>query len=347
MNSEKKMNLVDGDLVVVKNLTKKYGKFCAVDNISLTIKKGEFIGFLGLNGAGKSTTMDMLTGCLDPTSGSIEICGFDIFKNPTEAKKQIGYLPDIPPIYDGLTIFDYLKFVCDLKGIKNSKKEIDRVVEETGLGEKIKKLISTLSKGYRQRVGLAQALVGDPTVLILDEPTSGLDPSQVVSVRNLFKNLSRNHTIILSTHILSEVENVCNRFLIINRGRIIASDVRQNLVSSGNRVYSVRVCCRNSDDIEPALKSVDEKFKVKNSVNLSGNMVEFDLEVPDSINEENEIYLNVSKALIAHDISVLQFKNISQSIEKIFLNLVESDNENGAKAVRGGEDSRQRQGVEI
>lgn len=333
MIGEKKMNSYnENSLITVQNLTKRYGRFCAVDNISLTIKKGEIVGFLGLNGAGKSTTMDMLTSCLEPTSGTIEIGGYDVFKNPVEAKKMIGYLPDVPPLYDNLTILEYLKFVCDLKGVKDLKKEVSRVVDETGLGEKQKKLISSLSKGYRQRVGLAQALVGDPTVLILDEPTSGLDPSQVVAVRNLFKNLSKNHTIILSTHILSEVENICNRVLIINKGRIIANDVRQNLaINSSSKLYSLRVCCKNLNDIEIAMKAASDDFKIKNLIQISNDFVEFDLEVPAPVKEESEIYLNVSKALIAHDVSVLQFKNISQSIEKIFLELVEADNANSVK----------------
>lgn len=333
LNSGKKMNLVNDNLISIKNLTKRYGKFCAVNNISLTIKKGEVIGFLGLNGAGKSTTMDMLTNCLYPTSGTIEIGGYDIYKNPGEAKKLIGYLPDVPPLYDNLTVVEQLKFVSELKCVKNVKKEIDRVVEETGLGEKRSKLVSTLSKGYRQRVGLAQALIGDPKVLILDEPTSGLDPSQVVAVRNLFKNLSKNHTIILSTHILSEVENVCDRVIIINKGRIIANDIRQNLTVAGFKVYSLRVCCKNVAEIEEAMKTVGENFKIKNIVPLSNDIVEFDLEVPEKANEEKEIYLIVSKALIARDISVLQFKNVSQSIENIFLNLVETDNANDSQFV--------------
>ena len=328
LSNEKKLNSVNGNLITIKNLTKKYGKICVVNNISLNIKKGEIIGFLGLNGAGKTTTMDMVTSCLYPTSGTIEIGGYDIFKNPIEAKKLVGYLPDIPPVYDKLTVLEYLKFVTDLKGVENIKKEAERVISETGLSEKRNKLISTLSKGYRQRVGLAQALVGDPKVLILDEPTSGLDPSQVVAVRNLLKSLAKNHTVILSTHILSEVENVCDRVIIINKGKIIANDVRQNLAVSGVKVYSLRVCCKRPDEIEVATGTLGSSFKVKNIVQFSNNIVEFDLEVPDTVNEQSELYLNVSKALIAHDISVLQFKNVSQSIEKIFLSLVGNDNVN-------------------
>ena len=353
LNSEKKTNSTDDKVVVVKNLTKTYGKFHAVDNISLSIKKGEAVGFLGLNGAGKSTTMDMLTGCLDPTAGSIEICGHNIAKQPNEAKKQVGYLPSDSPVYDNLTVLEYLKFVCELKCVKNVKKEVDRVVEETALGDKVKKYISTLSKGYRQRVGLAQALIGDPAVLILDEPTSGLDPSQVVSVRNLFKDLSKNHTVIFSTHVLSEIENVCSRLLIINRGRIIANDVFENLgsdaPSAGSRIYSLRVCCENSYDIEPILKSFDENSRIANLIKFPGDIIEFDLEVSKQVGEEKDIYLNVSKLLIAHDISILQFKNkSSQSVEKIFLNLVKADDEKRAKETHNvGGANREKKGVGV
>lgn len=325
MSRAKAKNLANSNLINVKNLTKKYGKFCAVDNISLSVQKGEIIGFLGLNGAGKSTTMDMLTGCLSMTSGTIEIGGYDILKNPLEAKKLIGYLPDVPPLYGYMSVVDYLKYVCELKGVKDVKGEVEKVISKTGLEEKKNKLNSTLSKGYKQRVGIAQALVGDPDLVILDEPTSGLDPAQVVRVRNLFKTLSKSHTVILSTHILSEVEQICDRILIINKGRIIANDIRQNLVSEGKVMYSVRVFCQNSDDIFNAIKEADESFQVKNLVKLSGGVVEFNLEIPEKI-QENEIYLKVSKALIASNISVLQFKNVSQSLEKIFLNLVENDN---------------------
>lgn len=332
MNSEKKVNLNNGNLIDIKNLTKKYGKFCAVDNISFSVKKGEMVGFLGLNGAGKSTAMDMITSCTLPTSGTVEIGGYDILKKPEEARKFVGYLPDTPPLYGYMTVDDYLKFVCDLKGVKSKdvNSEVARVISEVGLEEKKNSLNSTLSKGYRQRVGLAQALIGDPDLLILDEPTSGLDPSQVVHVRNLFKQLSRNHTIILSTHILSEVEQVCDRIIIINRGRIIANDIRQNLSSEGNKMYSVRVVCKNPDDILPAVKVADVNFQVKNLVKMSGDVVEFSLEIPEDV-QENEIYLKISKALIASDISILQFKNVSQSIEQIFLSLVENDNAQSAE----------------
>lgn len=340
MSVENNSSTGSGSLVNVKNLTKKYGKFCAVDNISISVKKGELVGFLGLNGAGKSTTMDMLTGCLDATSGSIEIGGYDILKRPVDAKKHIGYLPDVPPLYDDMTVFEYLSFVCDLKCVKNRKKEIDKVVEKTILGEKLKKIISTLSKGYRQRVGLAQALIGDPSVLILDEPTSGLDPSQVVLVRGLFKNLAKDHTIILSTHILSEVENICNRVLIINGGKIIANDIRQNLSTKGSSTYSLQVRCKNLNDIKSAIKNANESFEVKNLIQLSDEIAEFDLFVSD-LNPNIDIYLMVSKALIANEIAVMQFKNVSQSLEKIFLNLVEADK------LSGGKSKKINEGVEI
>ena len=222
-------------LIEVKHLTKRYGKHTAVDDISFTVQDGCIYGLLGPNGAGKSTTMNMITGYLAPTGGTVAIDGHDVQEEPKEAKACIGYLPEIPPLYTDMTVQEYLLFVSELKG---KKKKADRVqdvaqaVQRAGLQEMEKRLIRNLSKGYRQRVGLADALLGEPDLLILDEPTNGLDPNQIRQIRELIKGLAANHTIILSTHILSEVEMICNKVIIIDQGTIKAADTPSNLTSN-------------------------------------------------------------------------------------------------------------------
>lgn len=210
-------------MIEVSHLTKKYGPLTAVDDISFSIKKGEVVGFLGPNGAGKTTTMNILTGYVSSTAGKAVIDGFDILEEPMEAKKRIGYLPEQPPLYPDMTVTEYLRFVCELKKIPgNIDGEIEKVCRMVRVEDVSRRLIKNLSKGYRQRVGLAQALVGSPPVLILDEPTVGLDPAQIVEIRSLIKKLGETHTVILSTHILSEVQAICSRVLVINGGRIVA-----------------------------------------------------------------------------------------------------------------------------
>ena len=222
-------------LIEVKHLTKRYGKHTAVDDISFTVQDGCIYGLLGPNGAGKSTTMNMITGYLAPTGGTVAIDGHDVQEEPKEAKACIGYLPEIPPLYTDMTVQEYLLFVSELKG---KKKKVDRVqdvaqaVQRAGLQEMEKRLIRNLSKGYRQRVGLADALLGEPDLLILDEPTNGLDPNQIRQIRELIKGLAANHTIILSTHILSEVEMICNKVIIIDQGTIKAADTPSNLTAN-------------------------------------------------------------------------------------------------------------------
>ena len=222
-------------MIEVKHLTKRYGKHTAVDDISFTVQDGCIYGLLGPNGAGKSTTMNMITGYLAPTGGTVAIDGHDVQEEPKEAKACIGYLPEIPPLYTDMTVQEYLLFVSELKG---KKKKADRVqdvaqaVQRAGLQEMEKRLIRNLSKGYRQRVGLADALLGEPDLLILDEPTNGLDPNQIRQIRELIKGLAANHTIILSTHILSEVEMICNKVIIIDQGTIKAADTPSNLTAN-------------------------------------------------------------------------------------------------------------------
>ena len=221
-------------MIEVKELTKTYGKKVAVDNISFKIKKGEIVGFLGRNGAGKTTTMNIITGYLSSTSGSVLIDGYDTLENPMETKKRIGYLPEQPPLYNDMTVTEYLNFAADLKDVKGKKRKghIEGICELVKLTDVRNRLVGNLSKGYRQRVGMAQALVGDPEILIWDEPTVGLDPKQIIEIRSLLKSMGKNRTVILSSHILNEVADVCERVIIINRGKIVAQDSITNLSQS-------------------------------------------------------------------------------------------------------------------
>src|SRR5579872_6065625 len=223
----------DINMIKVEGLTKRYARTVAVDNISFEVEKGQIVGFLGPNGAGKTTTMRVLTCFLPPTSGTANVAGFDVQEHPLEVKKRIGYLPETPPVYPEMEVDEYLTFTGKLKGITSSniKSRVDDVTQKCALGDVRKKLIGKLSKGYRQRVGIAQAIIHNPDVLILDEPTSGLDPKQIIEIRSLLKSLSGDHTIILSTHILSEVEHSCERVIIISQGRLAAIDSVANLTN--------------------------------------------------------------------------------------------------------------------
>ena len=229
-------------MIEVKKVTKKYGKFVAVDNISFTINEGEIVGLLGPNGAGKSTTMNMITGFIEQTQGEIIVDGYDILKKPKKAKKEIGYMPEGVPLYTDLTVKEFINYMAEIKQIdkKTKKEKVQKIIEETGIKDVEKKLIKNLSRGYKQRVSMAGALVGEPKILILDEPTVGLDPKQITEIRNLIKELGKTHTVILSSHILSEVSQICNKVIIINKGKIVAIDTPENLenkVTSNNCVY--------------------------------------------------------------------------------------------------------------
>lgn len=220
-------------MVEISHLSKNYGDKKAVNDISFSVEEGEIMGFLGPNGAGKSTTLNILTGFLSATSGSAKIDGIDILEQPLEAKKLIGFLPEIPPLYPDMTVAEYMNFCYELKGCKLPRKQhLHEIGEVVKIADVNKRLIKNLSKGYRQRVGIAQALIGNPKVLIFDEPTIGLDPKQIIEIRNLIKHLGKNHTVILSTHILPEVQVVCDRIVIINKGRIVANEKTENLVNA-------------------------------------------------------------------------------------------------------------------
>ncbi len=245
-------------MIEINNLVKAYGTKYAVDNISFKVNKGEIVGFLGPNGAGKSTTMNILTGYLSSTSGEAKVGGIDILENPNEAKKLIGFLPEQPPLYMDMTVDEYLGFVYEIKGCRlNRAKHLAEIRRVTKIDDVKNRLIKNLSKGYRQRVGIAQALVGNPPVIIFDEPTVGLDPKQIIEIRNLIRNLGKTHTVILSTHILSEVQSVCDRIIIINEGRIIADEKTENITEAveEKRRFAAKICGPQRE-VESALRTI-------------------------------------------------------------------------------------------
>ena len=238
--------------LVIENLTKNYGSNKVLKEISFNVKKGEILGFLGLNGAGKSTTMNIVTGCISPTSGSVTVCGHDVLNEPLLAKQKIGYLPENPPLYFDMTVYEYLEFVYELKKSKLPRKEhLNDIMERVQITHMAKRLIRNLSKGYKQRVGIAQAMVGEPEILILDEPTVGLDPKQIIEIRNLIRTLGQKHTVILSTHILQEVSAVCDRVVIISGGKIVAQ----------NTIHGLEEESYDKDELTISVKSTDENVE--------------------------------------------------------------------------------------
>lgn len=251
-------------MIEVKNVTKKYGNFVAVDDINFEVKDNEVVGFLGPNGAGKSTTMNMITGYIEPSKGKIIVDGYDVSKTPKKAKKEIGYMPESVPLYPELTVKEFIDYMADLKYVKRKDKKnaVQQVMEETGLINVQKRLIKNISRGYKQRVSLAGALIGNPKVLILDEPTVGLDPKQITEIRELIKRLGKKHTVILSSHILSEISQICERVIIINNGKIIAVDTPARLEEQAKEKNSIYVTVEDKankmDDIKLKLQDITE-----------------------------------------------------------------------------------------
>ena len=320
-------------MIEVTGLSKRYGTHLAVENVSFSIDKGEVVGFLGPNGAGKSTIMNILTGYLSLTQGKVEIDGFDIVENPEEAKRRIGYLPEIPPLYIDMKVKEYLGFIYDLKKVKFPKgphiDEIMRVVKIDGVKNR---LIKNLSKGYRQRVGFAQALIGNPDVLILDEPTVGLDPKQIIEIRNLIGKLGKNHTIILSSHILSEIQAVCKRVIIINKGQIIADDTPDSLsykLSSDHSLVA-RIAC-NEDDMLAALSSVKGVKRVTSLGKKESGAYDFNI-VPE---EGEDIRAAVFKRVAERGKTLLSLSSNDISLEQIFLRLTEAADNDEARRMLG------------
>ncbi len=310
-------------MINVTGLCKRYGTHLAVQDVSFNIEKGEVIGFLGPNGAGKSTIMNILTGYLSMTQGKVEIDGFDIVEYPEQAKRRIGYLPEIPPLYTDMKVREYLNFIYDLKKVKFPKKpHIDEVLRLVGIDNVANRLIKNLSKGYRQRVGFAQALIGNPDVLILDEPTVGLDPKQIIEIRNLIGRLGKNHTIILSSHILSEIQAVCKRVIIINRGEIIADDTAENLAHrlSDNKTLLARIMGSETDMLT-ALKSV----KGVKSVTSLGQMESGSYDYLIEPQEGQDIRGDVFDRVVSRGRKLLALNDNKLSLEQIFLRLTDMD----------------------
>ena len=312
-------------MIEVSALKKAYGNHLAVDNVSFTINKGDIIGFLGPNGAGKSTIMNIMTGYLSLTEGSVKVDGYDIIDNPEQAKKRIGYLPEIPPLYIDMTVREYLYFIYDLKKVKFPKKpHINEIVKLVKLENVVDRLIKNLSKGYRQRVGIAQALIGNPDVLILDEPTVGLDPKQIIEIRNLIARLGKNHTVILSSHILSEVQEVCKRIIIINKGHIIADDTPENLSKNISEDHSINIRVQGGEkEIEKLLSTVSGvKSVTALGVHEEGSC-DFDVEPRVGY----DIRAALSKKLADNGKTILSMSSNGMNLEQIFLRLTEmSDN---------------------
>ena len=312
-------------MIEVKHLTKFYGDHKAVDDISFTVRDGTVCGFLGPNGAGKSTTMNIMTGCLSATSGTITIGGYDIFENPIEAKKCIGYLPEQPPLYYEDTPREYLRFVAEAKKIPRDRirEEIDRIMAETQITDVADRLIKNLSKGYKQRVGIAQTLLGNPKVIILDEPTVGLDPIQVVEIRDLIKSLGKKHTVILSSHILSEVQNMCDEIIIISKGKLIAYDTAENLEKLMQPKLSIELLTdADEEESRSVLEGIEGIEKMEFSEGEHG-MLRILIDTPQE--KEFEIRKALAMKFAERGKAVLKMDTIKANLEEIFIELTNPD----------------------
>ena len=310
-------------MVEVKNLVKKYGDKYAVDDISFTIKDGEVIGFLGPNGAGKTTTMNILTGYLSATSGTVLIDGVDILDKPIAVKKSIGFLPETPPLYIDMTVYEYLSFVYELKGCDfNKEKHLREVCDTVKIYEVKDRLIRNLSKGYKQRVGIASAIIGNPKFIIFDEPTVGLDPKQIIEVRNLIRNLGKKHTVILSTHILSEVQAICNRILIMNEGKIIADEKTANLASALGQAIKIKIKVSGPQkEVYSLLRGLPGVTKVQETGVKEGDAFSFYVEASNGIDIRKPMF----KALASKGWPIMGLENTDGELEEVFVRLIDGD----------------------
>jgi ABC-2 type transport system ATP-binding protein len=310
-------------VIEVQNLTKRYGRVTAVDDISFRVERGEILGFLGPNGAGKTTTMRILTGYMPATEGKALVAGFDVFDQPIEAKRRTGYLPETPPLYPDMTVHEYLSFVAKIKGVPPAERRerVQQVMVRTRVDDMANRLTSKLSKGYRQRVGLAQALIHNPDVLILDEPTAGLDPKQIIETRQLIKQLAGDHTIILSTHILPEVSQTCERVVIINKGRVVAVDTPDNLTArlQGSQTMYVQIDANGADAVS-ALGRVPGVTRVVESDRKAG-IVGYEVEGE----RGRDIRRDLARAVVGSNWGLLELRPMRMSLEEIFLSLTTED----------------------
>ncbi|MBQ7745762.1 MAG: ATP-binding cassette domain-containing protein [Ruminococcus sp.] len=316
-------------MIEVKNLTKRYGDLKAVDDISFSVDSGEVLGFLGPNGAGKSTTMNIITGYISSTSGTVTVDGSEILEEPKKTKAKIGYLPEIPPLYPDMTVRKYLEFMFDLKKVKLPKKEhVDEVMRLVGLSDMGGRIIKNLSKGYRQRVGFAQALIGNPPVLILDEPTVGLDPKQIIEFRKLIRSLGKKHTVIFSSHVLSEVSATCDRVIVISNGKIVADGKTDELSQSlsGKKKLMITVASESSAVVDE-LKKIPGVTKVEKVRSFAGGLVKYSV----SYSKDEDIRKDVFSAMVRLDAPIMEMQSGDETLEDMFLKLTQ-DSEIGGNA---------------
>lgn len=326
---EKTENIIEKDaaaedaeyMIEVENLVRRFGDKYAVDDISFRVKRGEVVGFLGPNGAGKSTTINVITGFLSSTSGSVRVAGHDVLDEPGEAKKLIGYLPEQPPLYVDMTVDEYLNFTYELKGCDlNRKKHLDEVCSVTKIADVRGRLIKNLSKGYRQRVGIAQALVGNPPLIILDEPTVGLDPKQVIEVRSLIRALGENHTVLLSTHILSEVGTVCDRIVIINKGKIIADEKKDDIVkiAEDGRAYIAKIC-GPTREVTAMLRSRPGVRRVERQSERDGDAHSYLIESDPGVDIRKTLFFSLAQ----NNWPLVGLEPVGENLEEVFIRLVD------------------------
>ena len=317
-------------MIQVENVTKKYGSFIAVNNLNFEINSGEIVGLLGPNGAGKSTTMNMITGFIEPTEGTIVIDGKDILKSGKEAKKQIGYMPENIPLYLDLTVREFVKFMAELKCVpkKERKKEIKDILEKTNLLDVQNKLIRNLSRGYKQRVSLAGAIVGKPKILILDEPTVGLDPKQIVEIRELIKTLAKDHTVILSSHILSEISQLCEKVIIINKGTIVAIDTPDNLEKKVANNNSIIVTV---EDKENKMMELKNKYEEVSNIELIKDNEDGTKQYVIIPNENIDLRKKLFEILPKENITIFELKKSETSLEEAFIKVIDNDEKGGEK----------------
>lgn len=314
-------------MIEIKNVTKKYGNTIAVDNISFNVKDGEVVGFLGPNGAGKSTTMNMITGFIEPTNGQIIINGNDISKKPRKAKKDIGYMPENVPLYYELTAKEFVTYMAELKMVKRNvrKEEVEKVIKDVGLEEVQNKLIRNLSRGYKQRVSMAGALIGNPDVIILDEPTVGLDPKQITEIRNLIKELGRKHTVILSSHILSEVSQICERVIIINKGKVIAIDTPENLEKATKDKNSISIIVEDPKD---NVKNLKEKISQIDSIEFIKDNEDGTKQYIITSSSDIDLRKKLFEVLPKEEIVIFELKKTETTLEDAFIKLIDKSKEN-------------------
>lgn len=311
-------------MIEIDNLVKKYGEHVAVDHLSLTVEPGKIYGFLGPNGAGKSTTMNMITGYLGATSGTVTINGHDIFKEPEEAKKCVGYLPEIPPLYTDMTVLEYLNFVAELKKLQKSlrKRYVEEAMETTGILDVKNRMIRNLSKGYRQRVGFAQAILGYPEIIILDEPTVGLDPKQIIEIRDLIKKLGEKHTVILSSHILTEISAVCDHVFIISKGKLVASDSTENLLDQMSGAQEIELIVKSRADQAQSL--LDEMEYVEHAQIQDAQEGRILVRAKTGVDAREDVFRQMAE----NHIPVLEMHTVTRSLEDVFLQITqEGDNQ--------------------